>query len=58
VALEDFFDGAARGVLDLGVGIDELQAQQRGQAAPDTGLAGAHQADEHDGAGNLQGFGG
>ena len=58
VAFEDFFDGAARGAFDLGVGVDELQAQQRGQAASDTGLTGAHQADQHDGAGHIQGVGG
>ena len=35
-------------LLDLGVGIDERQAEPGGQPAADRGLAGAHHADQHD----------
>ena len=38
------------GQLDLGVGVAERQAEPGGEAAADAGLAGAHQADQHDAA--------
>ena len=50
VAVEHLGDGAAGGLLDLGVGVAERQPEPRGQAAADRGLARAHQPDQHDGA--------
>ena len=41
--------------LDLVVGVDERQAEALRQPPPDRGLAGAHQADEDDGARQRQG---
>ena len=49
-ALEDFANAASRRGLDLLVRIDEGQAERLGQAAADGGLAGPHQAHEHDAA--------
>ena len=40
----------AGGFLDLGVGVGEGQAEARREAAADTGLARAHQPDQHDGS--------
>ena len=45
---EDLRDRHAGGLLDLGVGIDERQAEARRQPAADRRLAGAHHADQHD----------
>ena len=39
-------DGMPRGGLDLGVPVDERQVQAARQAPADTGLAGAHEADQ------------
>ncbi len=50
ITCEQFGDGAARGQLDLLVGVAKRQAQARGQAAPDRRLAGAHKADQYDAA--------
>ncbi len=47
---ENFADAVAGRGLDLMVGIEEGQAEGRGQAAADGGLAGAHQTDQHDAA--------
>ena len=48
IAGEDFRDGHAGRRLDLGVRIDERQAEPLRQPAADRGLARAHHADEHD----------
>ncbi len=45
---ENLLDGLAGGGLDLVIRIEERQVEPRRQAAPDLGLAGAHQADQHD----------
>ena len=45
---EDFRDRHAGGDFDLGVGVDEAQAEPRGEPAADRRLAGAHHADQHD----------
>ena len=45
---ENFLDRLAGGGLDLVVRIEKRQVQPGGQAPPDFGLAGAHQADEND----------
>ena len=45
---EDFRDGHAGRRLDLGVGIDEGDAEALRQPAADRGLARPHHADEHD----------
>jgi hypothetical protein len=50
VAGEDLGNGGGGGALDLGVGIDEGQLQPRRDALADRGLAGAHEADQDDGA--------
>ncbi len=47
-ALEDLGDRQAAGALDLGVGIDERQAEPRRQPPPDGRLARPHQPDEDD----------
>jgi hypothetical protein len=47
---KDLGDRHAGRSLDLHVRIDEIQPQPRGQPAADGRLAGAHHADEHDGA--------
>ena len=47
-ALEDLRDGHARPGLDLGVGIDERQAQPLGEPASDRRLPSPHHADEDD----------
>ena len=49
-AREDLLDRAARGALDLVVGVDEVEAEALREAPPDRGLARAHQPDEHDAA--------
>ena len=41
-------DGHAGGTFDLGVGIDETDAEPGGEPAADRRLAGAHHADQHD----------
>jgi hypothetical protein len=46
---EDFRDGLAGRDLDLMVGVDENEAELLGEAAADCRLAGAHEADQHDG---------
>ncbi len=45
---EDFRDGHAGGLFDLGVGIDERNAEPGRQPAADRRLARAHHADQHD----------
>ena len=48
VAVEYFTDGTAGRRLDLGIGIDEGQAQTLREAAADGGFAGPHQANQDD----------
>ena len=45
---ENIRDGHAGGLLDLGVGVDERDAEPLRQPPPDRRLAGAHHADQHD----------
>jgi hypothetical protein len=45
---EDLGYGFTGRLLDLGVGIDERDGEKAGQAPADGGLAGAHEADQHD----------
>ena len=49
-AFEELRDRAAGRALDLVVGVDERQAEAQRQALADRALAGAHQADQGDGA--------
>ena len=46
-AFEDFGRGIAGSVLDLGVAVDERQAEALGKASPDRRLANPHQTDQH-----------
>ena len=46
---EDFRNGHAGGAFDLGIGIDEGNAEPGGESTADRGLAGAHHTDQHDG---------
>ena len=48
VLLEDILDRAAGRRLDLLVGVDEGQADARGKAPTDAGLADSHKADKDD----------
>ena len=43
-------------LLDVVVGIDELQAEALGQAAADRGFSGAHRSDEHEVGGGIHGW--
>jgi hypothetical protein len=43
-------NGTTGGQLDFRVGVQERQAQSCGEPAADRGLAGTHQADQHDSA--------
>lgn len=52
--LEDLGDGHATGDLDLGIGIDEIEAEARRQPAADGGFADAHQTDERNRATRCQ----
>ena len=45
---EDLADGLTGGKLDLGVGVGEGKVELGGEAPADRGLAGPHQADQHD----------
>ncbi len=47
---KDFRDGHAGGGLDLGIGIDERNAEPGREPASDRGFSRTHHADEHDGA--------
>ena len=47
---EQLGDAAAGGLFDLGIGVAEGQAEAEGEPAADGGLAGAHQADQHQAA--------
>src|SRR5581483_11270484 len=46
---EDFGNAHAGGAFNLGIGIDERDAEPRGKPPPNRGLARPHHADEHDG---------
>ena len=48
---ENLRNGHAGGAFDLAVGVDKGKAEPGGEPAADRRLAGAHHADQHDGAG-------
>jgi hypothetical protein len=50
VALEDLGDAEPAGLLDLGVRVDEGQAEAGAEPPPDGRLADPHQPDQDDGA--------
>ena len=55
--LEDILDRAARGLLDLGVGVDEGNLEARREPPAHGRLSGPHQADDHHRPVGTPGFG-
>ena len=47
IFFKDFADAHAGGVFDLGVGVEEIQTEQRRQRLSEAGLATAHQSDKN-----------